>query len=446
MQNLATTLISIDASLPLIDLDKITTIVAATYDSIASADDEKQFDTVGEPLEAFARLLKKQQKLHVLNIGCNVGWEASFLIARGFAIVGIDPSAEMAQKASVRVPQGRFLQMQTHELQFPPEQTFDAIWSTHTLIHIPKDLTIDLLASWKRVLKPGGILGIGVTSGKRNGWETTGDAPGRPVFYHYFTEVELEEALEAAGYQVLEKHERTTGGTADYFVFAQRSDTGLDRPAYLQYVRYSEDDKQGRVKPEDLEQVIALLLRTGSLTPREQLNLCLLYDRLANCNRVDEYRYKLTAQQLKLHLQTPETMSVKDFDLWLTMGTLQRKLTRFPQALSCLQLAHRLRPDHFDTLVELAYSYDGLEDLDKAIAAVHTAEQLAEQKQVSDEERADLYHALGHFYVSRSRQGGGTSIADREKGDHYMQDACKLEINYLGCLASIYNETKRYPE
>jgi SAM-dependent methyltransferase len=444
---LATTLIGIDAPLPLIDLDQISTIVADTYDYTASTYDEKQFGTVAEPLEAFVQLLKKQQKRHILDIGCNVGWEASFLIARGSTVVGIDTSTEMVQKASTRAPQAKSYQMKMHDLRFPPEQTFEAIWSTRTLIHIPQALVIDLLASWKRVLKPGGILGIGVNIGDRNGWETTEDTAGRAMFYHYFAEGELEKALETAGYQVLEKHERNAGGTPNYFVFAQRSDTRLDKPAYLQYMQYAEDGKQGTVKPEDLEQAIALFLRAGSLTPREQVNLCLLYDQLATLNRADDNKYKLTAQKLKLHLQTPETLSAEDFDLWFTMGQLHHKLTRFPQAVSCLELAHRLRPDHFATLVQLSYCYEGLNDPDKAIATAHKAELLAEQDQMSDEERAEVYHALGHFYVSRSRHGSSeTSISDRERGDHYMQRACSLRINYLGCLASLFNETKRYPE
>jgi SAM-dependent methyltransferase len=447
---LATTLIGIDAPLPLIDLDQITTIVADTYDYTASTYDEKQFGTVAEPLEAFARLLKKQQiqKHHILDIGCNVGWEASFLIARGFTVTGIDTSTEMVQKSSTRAPQGKFREMQVHDLQFPPEQIFDAIWSTRTLMHIPQAFVIDLLASWKRVLKPGGILGVGVNIGDRNGWNLTEDTPGRPMFYHYFAEGELEEALEAAGYQVLEKSEHKASGTPSFFVFAQRSDTRLDKATYSQYIPSDKGGKQGPVKPEDLEKAIALLLRAGSLTPREQVNLCLLYDRLATLHRSDENQYKLTAQKLKLHLRTPETLSVEDFDLWFTMGRLHPKLSRFPQAVSCLELAHRLRPDHLATLVLLCYGYQGLKDLDKAIATAHEAEQLAEQNRVSEQERADLYHALGHFYVSRSRHvsSSETSVADKEKGDHYMQRACSMDINYLGCLASLYNETKRYPE
>jgi len=207
--SLAATLIGVDAPLPPIDLDKILTIVAHTYDYIASVDDEKQFNdsNLAEPLETFAQLLRKQhkQRARVLAIGCGAGWEANFLMARGFDLVGIDTSAEMLRRARNRVPGGKFLPMSMQNLHFPPEEAFDAIWSTRTLIHVPQALVVDLLASWKRVLKPGGILCLGVNLGERNGWEIDEAMPGPPAFYHYFAEDELEKALEAAGYQVVDK-------------------------------------------------------------------------------------------------------------------------------------------------------------------------------------------------------------------------------------------------
>lgn len=452
----ATTLIGVNAPLPLIDLDKITAIVTATYNYMTFVNDEKQFNDSfqAEPLEAFVRLLKKQHKHRVLDIECGSGWEANFLTARGFDVVGVDDSTEMLQKASGYVPQGKFYKMKMQNLQFSPEKSFDAIWSTRTLIHIPEALVIDLLASWKRVLKPDGILGIGVKIGERNGWERTEDTAQQPMFYHYFAEDELEASLEAAGYQILEKphirNERNADGSRNFFVFAQRADIRVDNATYSQYVHYDEHEKRRIVKTQDLEPVIALLLRAGLLTPREQVNLCLLYDQLANLHRDDEDQYKLAAQKLKLHLQTPEALSTEDFDVWFVMGELHLKLIQFPEAISCMELAHRLQPKHFATLLRLSYSYEGMNNFDKAIATAHLAEQLAEQSYISDEEKADLYHALGHFYVSRSlSEGSETSINDREKGDLYMQRACSTGTKghiYLSCLASLYNQTKRYSE
>src|SRR5216684_7785384 len=287
--SLAAARTGVNAPLPLIDLDKILTIVAHTYDYIASVDDEKQFNdsNLAEPLETFAQLLRKQhkQRARVLAIGCGAGWEANFLMARGFDLVGIDTSAQMLRRARNRVPGGKFSPMSVQNLHFPPAETFDAIWSTRTLIHVPQALVVDLLASWKRVLKPGGILGLGVNIGESNGWETNEALSGLPMFYHYFADGELEEALEAAGYQVVERVDITgkfnSAESRNFFVFAQRSDTSLDKTTYSQYLHYDEREKRRIVEPEDMEPAIALLLHAGSITPIEQANLCLLYDQLA---------------------------------------------------------------------------------------------------------------------------------------------------------------------
>jgi len=456
--SLAATSTGVDAPLPLIDLDKILAIVDDAYNYTASVDDEKQFNdsNLAGPLETFAQLLRKRhkQRAHVLAISCGAGWEAKFLIARGFDLLGTDTSDEMLRRARNRVPVGIFSQMRAQNLEFSPEETFDAIWSTRTLIHVPHALVVDLLASWKRVLKPNGILGLGVNIGERNGWETKEAMSGQPMFYHYFAEGELEEALEAAGYEIVEnvhiKDKSNSPESRNFFVIAQRSGTSLDKDLYSQYMRYDEYEKRRTVESTDLEPLIALLLGAGSLTPGQQANLCLLYDLLATQDRTDQYRYKLAAQKLKLHLQTPETLFIEDFVTWLIMGELQLKLAQYAQAVSCLEQALKFRPDHFGTLVRLSYAYDGLKNFDKAIATGLRAEHLPEQSHVSEEERAELYHALGYFHINRSFRGTNeASVQDRESGIHYMQLACSTGTNgyiHIGGLASLYNETKRFSE
>jgi SAM-dependent methyltransferase len=456
--SLAATLTGVNAPLPLIDLDKILTIVADTYDYAASVGDKKQFNdsNLSESLETFAQLIRKhhKQRAHVLAISCGAGWEANYLMARGFDLIGIDTSTELLRRARNLVSGGKFLQMGMQNLRFSPEETFDAIWTTRALIHVPQALVADVLASWKRVLKPGGILALGVNTGERNSWETNESMSGLPMFYHYFAEGELEDALEAAGYQVVGKAHITGKSNSDearnFFVFARRSDTDLDKTTYSQYVQNDEHEKRRTVQSEDLEPAIALLLRAGSLTPGEQANLCLLYDQLALRDRTNENRLELAAQKLKLHLQTPDTLFTEDFAVWLAMGELHFKLAQYPQATSCLEQALRLRPDHFTTLVRLSYAYAGLKNFDKAIATAHTAEHLTEQNRVSEEEKAESYHALGHFYIDRNLSGTSeASVQDREKGDYYMQLACSTGKNgyrYTCCLASIFNETKRYSE
>src|SRR6266699_5562354 len=142
--SLAANLIGVNAPLPLIDLDKILTIVTDTYNYTASVDDEKQFNdsNLAEPLETFAQLLRKQhkQRARVLAISCGAGWEANFLMARGFDLVGIDTSSEVLRRARKRVPGGKFEHMSMQHLHFPYKEPFDVIWSTRTLIHVPQAL------------------------------------------------------------------------------------------------------------------------------------------------------------------------------------------------------------------------------------------------------------------------------------------------------------------
>src|SRR5258708_10638291 len=132
------------------------------------------------------------------------------------------------------------------------------------------------------------------------------------------------------------------------------------------------------------------------------------------------------------------------------MGALHLKLAQYSQATSCLEQALRLRPGHFATLVGLSYAYGGLKDVDKASGTENTAERSPKQSQGSDEEGAELYHALGHYYINRSLSANNAaSVQDRETGDHYMQLACSTGKNgymYIGGLASIYNETKRFSQ
>jgi len=440
---------------PLTDLDKICEIVSLTYDHITKEYTEKHFKdfVLSGSLETFAQILKERNLRHVLDIGCGPGAEVGFLLARGFEVVGIDASSEMLEMARSRVRRGDFRQMKMQALQFS-EATFDAIWSARTLIHVPKALILDLLAAWKYVLKPGGILGVSVIIGDRDGWGPEDYAPQWPMYNRYFAEHELERALQGAGYSILKSQvvndERDPNNPRNLFVFAEVPETGVDRDTYYQYVHFDKEENQWKVAPEDLESVIEVLLRAGRLSPRERTNLCVMYDQLAWRDRKEKDKYQLAAQKLKLHLPTPKTMKTDDFHVWFALGRLHLKLTQFQQGVDCLERARELRPDHFATLARLGYCYEGLLKFDEAIDVAHGAERLAENRHVSDEEMADLYHALGHFYVGGSYIGRDEiSIADRDKGEQYMQRACttgEKGYGYLSCLGGIYTETKRYVE
>ncbi|KAI1191205.1 S-adenosyl-L-methionine-dependent methyltransferase [Nemania serpens] len=108
---------------------------------------------------------------HVLDVGCGPG-----TITTGFAkhahkgtVIGLDMSIEVLERArklateasvpaegagSVRFEQGNVLEKLPY-----PDDTFDIVYSSQVLGHIPPpDLPRQALAEMRRVLKPGGIL------------------------------------------------------------------------------------------------------------------------------------------------------------------------------------------------------------------------------------------------------------------------------------------------
>ena len=100
----------------------------------------------------------------VLDVGCGVGGTSVWLANRGHAVTGITLSpvqAAMAQENLARSGAAgakvRFLVMDGEKIDFPGEDgTFDAIWITEVLSHMPhKDR---FFAHASRLLKPGGKL------------------------------------------------------------------------------------------------------------------------------------------------------------------------------------------------------------------------------------------------------------------------------------------------
>lgn len=449
--------------LPLIDLDKISEIVVNTYEHAIfghNSNHSDQYVINNNPLDTFISYIKEQRKNrvpHVLDIGCGLGRETTYLASRDCEVIGVDASeiiASYARERAARMQSCKFQRMDMQQLQFQQE-TFDAIWNTRTLIHVPQVFIVDLLCAWKRLLKPGGIICVSVVIGKRRGWGRDDYAQMRPIYNRYFVENELEQALTASGFTTLYRHSTEDQRDHDHpphcYIIAQKNNSRLDAATYLP-LTYTQrkDDAQQDITAEQITSVISDYLKAGTLTAREQVNLCVLYDLLAQSERENTDRFTLAAQKLKLHLQTPDTLSSSDIEVWFRLGQLHLKLKQFQPALQCFERMLQLYPGNFDALVRLSYCYEGLDNFDRAIGIGHQAEEMMNACDTNERMLADLYHALGHFYVGRSlKQHIESSIEDREKGEYYMRKACNIEkhgFQYLSCLAGIYNETRRYSE
>lgn len=112
---------------------------------------------------AFARLQSGEQ---VLDVGCGTGTlalEVSRLVGRSGHVAGIDPGEQQIARARAKAARRNMsidFQIGVIE-QLPfPDQTFDVVFSTLMMHHLPKSLKRQGLDEISRVLKPGGRLVI----------------------------------------------------------------------------------------------------------------------------------------------------------------------------------------------------------------------------------------------------------------------------------------------
>ena len=137
-----------------------------SYDAIAEQFAEHWFDhPPRRELEQF--LLRLGPGSTVLDAGCGPGHHARALADAGHDVIGIDLSAGMLAQARRRVRSVRLLRMDFQAPRFG-DRTFDAIWCAAAVHHVPRERLLAVLTGFRRVLKPGGVLGLNFQVGRRS--------------------------------------------------------------------------------------------------------------------------------------------------------------------------------------------------------------------------------------------------------------------------------------
>jgi SAM-dependent methyltransferase len=139
---------------------------------------------------------------HLLDLGCGAGDSARRFLEAGFSVDAVDASPAMLSRARERGVPARLATFD----EIDGQDVYDGIWASYSLLHAPRASMPGHLARLHRALKPGGRLHIGMKLGlgeKR-------DRLGR--LYVYYTEEELVDLLEAAGFTPTIRHvSRDTG-------------------------------------------------------------------------------------------------------------------------------------------------------------------------------------------------------------------------------------------
>jgi len=166
----------------------------AAYDGQAAARDARQPAPWKRDLrEAFLDSLCRERCVRLLEIGCGAGHDGSFFAGEGLDVVCIDLSPEM-----VRCCRGKgldALRMDACDLRFP-DNSFDAVYSLNTFLHLPHTELPRGLREVGRVLRPDGLFFLGLYGGYEHEgvWEEDDCEPKR--FFSFHTDAGL---LEATG-------------------------------------------------------------------------------------------------------------------------------------------------------------------------------------------------------------------------------------------------------
>ncbi|MDM1377712.1 class I SAM-dependent methyltransferase [Myroides marinus] len=180
-----------------------------------------EFNVLPELLD-FSNLIK--QNGTILDLGCGPGHHSKYFSDLGFKVTGIDLSSEMIEIAKKVSEKSTFKIMDILHIDFK-KGTFDGIWASASLLHIPKNKIKNVLKNLKEILVEGGILYISLKDG--DGDEIFIDKRYGNVekYYTYYKSNEILDLLQTVGFNKIEislKDKRSNYDTSSWLhIFCQ---------------------------------------------------------------------------------------------------------------------------------------------------------------------------------------------------------------------------------
>ncbi|ATO13180.1 SAM-dependent methyltransferase [Micromonospora sp. WMMA2032] len=145
----------------------------------------------------------------LLEVGAGTGQDSVFFRKEGLPVVAADLSPVMVEHCRAKGIEAHV--MDFLHLDFPPD-SFDAVFAMNCLLHVPNHDLPTVLAAIRAVLRPGGLLFVGVYGG---GESTEGpiddDQHVPPRFFSWRTDDQLLGFAAAARFDVVDFHPVDTG-------------------------------------------------------------------------------------------------------------------------------------------------------------------------------------------------------------------------------------------
>lgn len=149
-------------------------------------------DERGHRVRAFTDHLRAQGAEALLEVGCGAGRDGLILVESGCDYTGVDLSSTAVQMC--RDLGLNALEATATGLPFI-DNVFDAAWSMSTLMHLPGDGFDRAIRELRRVVRPGGVVEIGVWGHTDNREWTSPD--GR--YFKHRSDEQLQDVLQDLG-------------------------------------------------------------------------------------------------------------------------------------------------------------------------------------------------------------------------------------------------------
>lgn len=144
-------------------------------------------DLYNDTYDKFLSLVKKQQGLNIIDLGCGPGNICKYLLTKNpeLQITAIDASSNMIELAQKHNPSAQFLTMDIREI-LRLKKEYDGIICGFCMPYLSESDSINLIAHCKNLLKKTGVLYLSFVEGeyKQSGYQVSSNDDKMYFYYH----------------------------------------------------------------------------------------------------------------------------------------------------------------------------------------------------------------------------------------------------------------------
>lgn len=150
------------------------------------------------PQTILSQFVQSVGKGKILDIGSGPGRDGLLLKQQGLDVVCLDASQAMVDLCRQKGLQTVLADFTNIPL---PDESFDGAWAYTSLLHVPKSEASRAFQEIRRILKPGGILGLGLIEGQEERYRESA-GPNKPRWFSFYNKSEIEGLLSSYGFKV----------------------------------------------------------------------------------------------------------------------------------------------------------------------------------------------------------------------------------------------------